>query len=115
MRKISFLLAWFGCALLYGQPSTITIQTVSNYNQWKWDTTIVMKNDLITMATVPAIGGRVMQYDLGTLPSMMVNSREFGNKYTPASGGYHNFGGFKNWPSPQNVWPGTWPPPPTLD
>lgn len=115
MRKLYILIACFSFAILHSQTSHVTIQTVSNYNQWKWDTTIVMQNDLITMATVPTIGGRVMQYDLGTLPSMMVNSRELGNKYTPANGGYHNFGGFKNWPSPQDVWPGKWPPPPTLD
>ena len=115
MRKINLLLACLGFSILHGQTPSVTIQTVSNYNQWKWDTTIVMQNDLITMATVPAIGGRVMQYDLGSLPSIMVNSTLFGKKYTPANGGYHNFGGFKNWPSPQNIWPGTWPPPPTLD
>ncbi len=115
MRKICLLLICVGVAVVHGQTSTVTIQTVSNYNQWKWDTTIVMQNDLITLATVPAIGGRVMQYNLGSLPSIMVNSTLFGKKFAPASGGYHNFGGFKNWPSPQNIWPGTWPPPPTLD
>jgi hypothetical protein len=115
MRKISILIACFGFSLLQGQTSNVSIQTVSNYNQWKWDTTIVMQNDLITMATVPAIGARVMQYDLGSLPSLMVNSSLFGKKYTPSNGAYYNFGGYKTWPSPQNIWPGTWPPPPTLD
>ena len=115
MRTISILIVCFGFAILHGQTSNVTIQTVSNYNGWKWDTTIVMQNGLITMATVPAIGGRVMQYDLGTLPSMMVNSSLFGKKYTPSNGAYYNFGGYKIWPSPQNRWPGTWPPPPTLD
>jgi hypothetical protein len=115
MRKISILIACFGFAILYGQTSNVTIQTVSNYIQWGWDTTIVMQNGLITMATVPAIGGRVMQYDLGNLPSMMVNSSLLGKTYTPVSGGYNNFGGYKTWPSPQSIWPGTWPPPPKLD
>jgi hypothetical protein len=114
MRKISIFIAFFGFAILHGQTSNVTIQTVSSYNQWKWDTTIVMQNDLITMATVPAIGGRVMQYDLGSLPSMMVNSSLFGKKYTPAlNGTWYNFGGYKTWPSPQSAW--NWPPPPTLD
>ncbi|MGD1044631.1 MAG: FlgD immunoglobulin-like domain containing protein [Bacteroidota bacterium] len=115
MRKISILIACFGFAILHGQTSNVTLQTVSNYRGWKWDTTIVMQNGLITMATVPAIGGRVMQYDLGSLPSIMVDSSLFGKTYTPTFGGFHNFGGYKTWPSPQNVWPGTWPPPPTLD
>jgi hypothetical protein len=113
MRKISILIACFGFAILHGQTSNVTIQTVSNYKGWKWDTTIVMQNGLITMATVPAIGGRVMQYDLGNLPSIMVNSSLFGKTYTPAQNGYWNFGGYKTWPSPQSAW--NWPPPPTLD
>jgi len=116
MRKISILMVWFGFAFLHGQTSNVTVQTVSNYNQWKWDTTIVMQNGLITMATVPSIGGRVMQYDLGKLPSMMVNSSLLGKTYTPAQNGlWYNFGGYKTWPSPQNAWPNSWPPPPKLD
>ncbi len=114
MRKISIFAACFGFAILRSQ--TPTIQIVSNYNQWGWDTTIVMQNDFITMATVPAIGGRVMQYDLGSLPSIMVNSSLLGQTYVPANNSnWYNFGGYKTWPSPQGVWPGTWPPPPKLD
>jgi hypothetical protein len=112
--KILFLVV-FGFAILHSQTAGVTIQTVSNYKQWGWDTTMVMQNGLITMATVPAIGARVMQYDLGSIPSLMVNSSLFGAKKTPSSGGYYNFGGYKTWPSPQNKWPGSWPPPPTLD
>jgi flagellar hook assembly protein FlgD len=116
MQKISILIACFGFAILHGQTSNVTIQTISNYNQWKWDTTIVMQNGLITMATVPAIGGRVMQYDLGSIPSMMINPSLLGKFYTPAQNGqWYNFGGYKTWPSPQGVWPNTWPPPPKLD
>ena len=88
MRKINFLIVCFGFATLHSQTPNVTIQTVSNYKGWKWDTTIVMQNDLITMATVPAIGGRVMQYDLGSLPSIMVNSSLLGKKYTPANNRY---------------------------
>ena len=114
MRKISIFAACFGFAILHSQ--TPKVQIVSNYNHWEWDSTIVMQNDLITMATVPAIGGRVMQYDLGSLPSMMVNSSLFGKTYTPASNSnWYNFGGYKTWPSPQNNWPNSWPPPPKLD
>ena len=116
MRKLSILIVCFGFALLHGQTSNMTIQTVSNYKQWKWDTTIVMQNNFITMATVPAIGGRVMQYDLGILPSMMVDSSLFGIKKIPANdNNWYNFGGYKTWPSPQSVWLDSWPPPPTLD
>ena len=76
-----------------------------------------MQNGIITIATVPAIGGRVMQYDLGTLPSVLVNSSLLGKTYTPAkNSNWYNFGGYKTWPAPQSAWnAGGWPPPPTLD
>jgi hypothetical protein len=116
VRKISIFAACFGFAMLYGQTPNVTIQIVPNYKQWGWDTTIVMQNDLITMATMPAIGGRVMQYDLGSLPSIMVDSSLLGQTYVPAkNSNWYNFGGYKTWPSPQNNWPNSWPPPPKLD
>jgi len=74
-----------------------------------------MQNEFITVATVPEIGGRVMQYDLDNLPSIYINSSELGNTYTPSYNAYHNFGGYKTWPSPQYNWHNGWPPPPTLD
>ncbi len=102
-------------ASLQAQTSPVTLDTVSGYSGWGW-TALVMHNGLITLATVPAIGGRVMRYDLGTHPSLFVNSAEFGHTYTPSrTAPWHNFGGFKTWPSPQNRWPNNWPPPPTLD
>ena len=92
---------------------SLTIDLVDNYNDWGWNTW-VMKNDLITVSTVPAIGARIMQYDLGDHPSLFINEDEFGNTYTPGpSFTFHNFGGFKNWPAPQERW--NWPPPPSLD
>lgn len=76
-----------------------------------------MQNGTITIATVPAIGARVMEYDLGGLPSVMVNPSLLGETYTPAeNNNWYNFGGYKTWPSPQSKWDdGGWPPPPTLD
>lgn len=115
MRMVRILAMCFVATLVHAQTTGVSIQIVSNYNGWGWDTTIVMKNDCITLATVPAIGARVMQYDLGKIPSIMIDSNLFGQTYAPANSGFHNFGGFKNWPSPQNVWPNSWPPPPTLD
>ncbi len=102
-------------AILHAQTDSISIQTVSNYNQWGWNA-IVMQNDFVTIAEVPAIGGRIMQYDLGIFPSLFINSAELDSTYTPAQNGiWHNFGGYKTWPAPQSRWPGTWPPPSTLD
>jgi hypothetical protein len=118
LKKITvFILAIFICStLLHAQTKGVSLHSIPNYNQWKWNS-IVLQNGLITIAVVPDIGGRIMQYDLDTLPSIFVNSAEIGQTYTPSSGGYHNFGGYKTWPSPQGRWPGVgkWPPPPTLD
>jgi hypothetical protein len=118
MRKINFLVLCFGHALLHAQTPDLSVQTVSKYNNWGWDA-VVMQNGIITIATVPAIGGRVMQYDLGTLPSILVNSDTtlLGKTRTPAkNGNWYNFGGYKTWPAPQSAWnAGGWPPPPTLD
>jgi hypothetical protein len=118
MRKINFLVACFGHMFLHAQTPDLSVQTVSKYNNWGWDA-VVMQNGIITIATVPAIGGRVMQYDLGTLPSILVNSDTtlLGKTRTPAkNGNWYNFGGYKTWPAPQSAWnAGGWPPPPTLD
>jgi len=78
-----------------------------------------MKNGLITLAVVPEIGGRVMQYDLDGHPSIYVNPEEIGKRYTPSQqSGWPNYGGYKTWPAPQHRWltsGGGWPPPPNLD
>jgi hypothetical protein len=110
-NQLGLGLAWICVLSVHSQ--TTTIQTIANYNQWGWEA-VVMKNDLITVATVPAIGARVMQYDLGAHPSIFVNPDELGRTYTPVKNApWHNFGGFKNWPAPQDKW--NWPPPPILD
>jgi hypothetical protein len=90
-----------------------TASLVTNYQQWGWDA-VVMQNGLVTIAILPDVGGRILQYDLGTHPSMWINSAELGKTYTPSgTSGGHTFGGFMNWPSPQARW--GWPPPPTID
>ncbi|MBN1779496.1 T9SS type A sorting domain-containing protein [bacterium] len=106
----AILLSTWLCA----QPAGTEIATVEDHNDWGW-TSIVQKNDLITLATVPAIGARIMQYDLGDHQFMYVNSFEIGKTYTPAAGSVHSYGGYVMWPAPQYRWPGTWPPPPVLD
>jgi len=116
MRNISACILTILLCIVFShaQTSGVSLHSVPNYNKWGWNS-IVMQNEFITIATVPAIGGRVMQYDLDSLPSIYINNNELGKTYAPAYKGYHNFGGFKTWPSPQYRWPGQWPPPPTLD
>lgn len=91
----------------------LSIKKIKNYKKWGWDAW-VMKNDLITLAVVPAIGGRIMEYALGKHSLLYVNQDQLGKIYKPASDvDWPNFGGYKIWPSPQKVW--DWPPPPNLD
>lgn len=86
----------------------------ANYQEWGWEETCVLENNIITCAVVPAIGARVMQYDLGDHASLWFNDAEKGKTKDPSLQGYRNFGGFRNWPAPQAQW-GGWPPPPQLD
>ncbi|RNC84341.1 MAG: T9SS C-terminal target domain-containing protein [Balneola sp.] len=104
-------------AVLLAMPiiaqDSLHINLVENHNNWGWEAW-VMDNGLISISTVPAIGARIMEYDLGNHSSIFVNPDELGNTYTPESNSeWPNFGGFKNWPAPQSRW--NWPPPPTLD
>lgn len=73
-----------------------------------------MQNGLIQISTIPVIGARIMEYSVDGHESIFVNPGELGKTYDPESfNGWPNFGGFKNWPAPQNNW--GWPPPSILD
>jgi hypothetical protein len=95
-----------------------TCMAIDDHLGWGWQAQ-VLRNDLVTLAVVPAIGGRVMQYDLGEHPLIWVNPAELGRTYDPsAEAPWPNFGGYKSWVAPQGQWRrgnGGWPPPPTLD
>jgi hypothetical protein len=113
MKKIS-LFFFFLSQLILAQDYGTSLEIKSNWNGWE---AIVIQNGLISTVTVPDIGARVMQYDLDGHVSIYGDSSLNGKTYTPAADSpFRNFGGFKNWPSPQ-YGPGRWiwPPPPTLD
>ncbi|MBN1894208.1 T9SS type A sorting domain-containing protein [bacterium] len=98
---------------LFLQAEEVTLDSTSHYLDWPW-TCLVMQNGIITLATVPEIGARVMQYDLGDHPSIFTNPDAFDETYDPASyTGWPTWGGYKVWPAPQDRW--NWPPPPHLD
>lgn len=100
------------CLLTAAVWAQTQISTQDNYSDWGWQA-VVMENGLITVATVPVIGARIMQYDLGGHPSIYVNSAETGKTHKPDQGQWFNYGGYKVWPAPQSVW--NWPPPAKLD
>lgn len=47
------------------QPSPSTVSQLPDYLNWGWGEVMVLENGLITLAMVPQIGARVMQYNLG--------------------------------------------------
>ena len=84
-----------------------------------------LKNDLVTVAGVPDIGGRIMAYDLGGYPYLYVDRNLAGRLFSPeenlgddSMASWKNYGGDKTWPAPQgwddeDQWHG--PPDPILD
>ena len=115
MRNVLLLccLPWLAQA-----ADAVQYTVVDDHLGWGWQAHVI-RNDYITLALVPAIGGRVMQYDLQDHPFLWVNPAEIGRTYEPAADGvWHNFGGYKSWVAPQGNWRrgmGGWPPAPTLD
>jgi hypothetical protein len=79
----------------------------TNYQGWK---AYQLTNGLVTVVAVPDIGGRVMEYRLGSHPFVWTNPAEYGKLYDPpktaAERKWHNFGGYKTWPAPQSKWGG---------
>lgn len=67
-----------------------------------------LKNDLITLAAVPDIGGRIMAYDLGPYPYLYVDRNLAGRLFSAEENqgdgslaAWKNYGGDKTWPAPQ--------------
>ncbi|MFH1006476.1 MAG: hypothetical protein V1800_03090, partial [Candidatus Latescibacterota bacterium] len=70
---IGMLLCCFATVgTVLGQDYAASVGTEENHLQWGWQS-YVMDNGLITVAVVPEIGARVMQYDLDGHPSIYVN------------------------------------------
>lgn len=114
-----WLLPWTiaaGVTLAAGEA--VELSVVDDHLGWGWQAQ-VLRNELVTLAVIPAIGGRAMQYDLSDHPFLWVNPAEIGRTYEPsADGTWPNFGGYKSWVAPQGQWlrgGGQWPPAPTLD
>lgn len=115
IQRAAALLGW--CVALHAGDA-VDLKEVDDHLGWGWQAQ-VLSNGLVTLAVVPAIGGRAMQYDLGDHAFLWVNPAEIGRTYEPAAdAAWPNFGGYKTWVAPQSQWlrgGGGWPPPPTLD
>ena len=112
------LIATLAAASSATASEAVTASTLENYHSWGWQS-VVVSNGLVTLAVVPAIGGRVMQFDLGHHPFLWVNPAELGKTYDPAEDDpFHDFGGYKTWIAPISAWHrglGASPPAPHLD
>lgn len=105
-----FLLLLSTALAAQAQPSPATVSQLSDYQNWGWGEVIVLENGLVALAMAPRIGARVMQYDLGAHQGLFLNPAEIGKLYEPTrTSPWHNYGGYKNWPAPQDRW--DWPPP----
>ncbi|MBN1576443.1 MAG: hypothetical protein JW913_07825 [Chitinispirillaceae bacterium] len=104
----------FPCLFLFGalwaQTYNVTFEKKTGYNGWsaEWDMVYAAKNDIVTLAVVPKLGGRVMQYNLGTNASLYI----YDAQQMPFNGN-DMVGGFRMLPSPQSDF--GWPSPPNLD
>ncbi|MBN2102436.1 DUF4380 domain-containing protein [bacterium] len=92
---------------------SLSVKKVKNYRQWGCDAWI-LKNDLVSLAIVPSLGGRIMEFALGR-SSLIFSNPDISSKIVAPGKNqdWPNYGGNKIWPAPQNTW--KWPPPPTLD
>ena len=91
----------------------------STYRGWK---TVCLSNGMVELQVLPDIGGRIIQFKLGSKPFLWVDPKLAGKLPTAnglaPDGGWFNVGGDKLWPAPQGwdndtEWPG--PPDAVLD
>lgn len=110
----SLVLAVVTAACVQAQtPMAPAVALERDFRGWGWDA-LVQTNGLITVATVPQIGARIMAFGLGDHESIFTNDAELGRVYEPEERApWRNYGGYKTWPAPQAAW--NWPPPPILD
>ncbi len=109
MSKSSFfLLSVLG--LLQAQQYNVSLEKNTGYSGWinEWGMVYIVKNDIVTVAVVPKLGGRVMQYSLGNNGFFYIH-----NPQQMPSDGNDIVGGFRVLPSPQSDF--VWPSPPNLD
>jgi len=109
MRQVLFMLLFLVLSTtVYGATYDATLEQKADY--FGWGSVYVVKNDLISITIAPKIGARVMQYDLGTHPSIYIHEPAKGS--VPADGNVM-VGGFRQLPSPQADF--GWPSPPAVD
>ncbi|GAP72273.1 hypothetical protein SAMD00024442_29_2 [Candidatus Symbiothrix dinenymphae] len=101
--------------------SACTDKSVKELQVGDW-TVYQFSNNTVSLEVAPLVGGRILQYKLGTHGFFFVNAEQLGKPVPSATlgqvGAWGNQGGAKLWPAPQGwdgatQWPG--PPDPVLD
>lgn len=89
------------------RADTRAVASETTFNGWK---ALTLSNGLVTVTAVPTVGGRILEYKLGSQALLWQNPKEAGKLYeaprTKEQRAWHNFGGYKVWPAPQSEWGG---------
>lgn len=103
MKKgLAILLVSLSASFFAQQKETVSIE--ENYNNWGWKEVFVAKNKYISLAVVPEAAGRILEYNLGNVPSLWVNpkliGKSFGTSDEVKMNEWRNFGGYRLVPLP---------------
>jgi len=86
--------------------------TVERIDYRGWADSYRLTAGLYSLVVVPEIGGRIMEYSYDGTNLLWENTEEYGRTY-PISKDWRNYGGYKIWIAPQELW--SWPPDPMID
>ena len=96
------LIVLFTFSCIAQQPQTVSVE--KNYKNWNWENVHVAKNKYISLAVVPDAGGRILEYNLGEVPSLWLNSELLGKTFPVTDevkqNEWRNFGGYRLVPLP---------------
>ncbi|MCL7752659.1 hypothetical protein [Polaribacter sp. Z022] len=103
MKKITpYLFFLITLGICSQEKELISIQ--KNYNDWGWNDVFVAKNKYISLAVVPEAAGRILEYNLGDVPSLWINpklmGKSFGTSDEVKMNEWRNFGGYRLVPLP---------------
>lgn len=108
VKKIVFIKVLITISFINGQnkKADVSVSIIKNYKNWKWDKIFVAKNKFISVAIVPDAAGRMLEYNLGEVPSLWINPKLFGKSFSANENvkmkDWRNFGGYRLVPIPVN-------------
>lgn len=101
-KSIQYLFLLLSISAFSQQEKTVSVE--KNYNNWGWNDVFVAKNKYISLAVVPEAAGRILEYNLGEVPSLWINpklmGKSFGTSDEVKMNEWRNFGGYRLVPLP---------------